>query len=360
MANDRIFYACQAVVIVPRTGEDPLANGVPVRGLQSVGLSSTFNLEQIFEIGQVELYENTEEVADIEVTLEKVIDGRALIFQLTSAGKCQAAGEGLVAAAKNQCDVYLYVFDDTVASTSGQTVKSVCWNSGMYTSNVSYSYSVDGNATESVTLVGNDRFWNTIGPQGEGGGNTAADQNEANLPFDGADVPLSGVQRRVNFDPAASDLPAAVKLNAGDKGPLGGEGSLNYHIQSVNVSADFGQENLLELGRFGPYAKFTTFPIEISSDFEVIASSGDLVSVSGSNKNQAGATGDLITLKDDAGTVIALGNKNKLTSVSYSGADTGGGNATVTYSYVTYNELSVDGGNAANEETNGDPIVPSG
>jgi hypothetical protein len=38
---------------------------------------------------------------------------------------------------------------------------------------------------------------------------------------------------------------------------------------------------------------------------------------------------------------IDLGTKNKLTSVNYTGGDTGGGNATVTYSYQTFNFLKV-------------------
>lgn len=350
--NDRIFYACKAVAIVPKTGNSIATTGIPVRGLQSVGMSSTFNLEQIFEIGQLEIYENVEEVADIEVTLEKVIDGRALLFQLTSNGECATGGAGIAAAAKNQCDVYLAIYQDTDTDAAGGTLTNICWNSGMYTSSVSYNYSVDGNATESVTLVGNDRFWNDVdGGAGEAD-SAAVDALFTNV-LDNSDIPLSGVQRRVDVDLAGSSLPAIVKSQVGDKGPLGGDSGGNYHIQSISVSADFGQENILELGRFGPYAKFTTFPIEVSSEFEVIATSGDLVSVSGANKNLGdGLTGEQITIKDNAGTVLNLGNKNKLSSVSYSGGDTGGGNATITYSFVTYNSLTVDGGNAAPEETN--------
>ena len=36
-----------------------------------------------------------------------------------------------------------------------------------------------------------------------------------------------------------------------------------------------------------------------------------------------------------------LGNKNKLSSVTYGGGDAGGGNATVTYSYSTFNDFTV-------------------
>ena len=113
------------------------------------------------------------------------------------------------------------------------------------------------------------------------------------------------------------------------------------HLQNISISADFGRENILELGRFGPYYKYATFPFEVTSEFEVIATSGDLVSVSGNAENLTDRT---IVIKDQAGTVIDLGTKNKLTSVSYSGGDTGGGNATVSFSYSTFNDIKVNGG----------------
>ena len=97
----------------------------------------------------------------------------------------------------------------------------------------------------------------------------------------------------------------------------------------------------MELGRFGPYYKYATFPFEVTSEFEVNATAGDLINASGAGEN---LTDRSIVIKDDAGTVIDLGSKNKLTSVSYSGGDTGGGNATVSFSYSTFNDIKVDGG----------------
>ena len=79
--NQRIFYACQAVAITPR-GTTSVTAAHIVHGLQSVGMSSTLTLDQVFEMGQIAIYENIEEVADIEVTLEKVIDGYKLIYDL--------------------------------------------------------------------------------------------------------------------------------------------------------------------------------------------------------------------------------------------------------------------------------------
>ena len=109
--NQRIFYACQAVAITSR-GKGSVAATDIVYGAQSVGMSSTFTLDQVFELGQIEIYENVEEVADIEVTIEKVIDGYKLVFDLASGGTCKT---DLVSASKNRCDVLVAVFDDGIS-----------------------------------------------------------------------------------------------------------------------------------------------------------------------------------------------------------------------------------------------------
>ena len=329
--NNRIFYACQAVNIVSSTGGTVGASGT-VRGVQSVGMSANFTLDQVFEMGQLEIYENIEDVADIEVTLEKVIDGDKFIWEFASNNLCRTT---LAGAAKNRCDVYLAIYDDATDNATG-TPRNVCFNSGMYTSSVSYSYSVDGSATESVTLVGNDRFWNAERSATSKYGSPATG-------FD-TDTPADNVQRRVNVDleNGSTLLPAIVKSQMNpdtpdDEDGIGG----SYHIQSISVSADFGQENILELGRFGPYARYATFPIEVTTEFEVISTSGDLQNVSGNGTN---LTNNSIKILDQAGTVIDCGVKNKLSSVSYSGADTGGGNATVSYSFSNFNNLTVTSG----------------
>ena len=335
--NQRIFYACQAVAITPRGAANVDPEHV-VHGVQSIGMSSTFTLDQVFEQGQIEIYENIEEVSDIEVTLEKVIDVYKLIYDLATQGNCKT---DIVAASKARSDVYVAVFDDGLSHATG-VPRNVVMNSGMYVSSVSYSYSIDGSATESVTLVGNDRFWNgeTAGVIGTSAAAAWSVNPTSNI--DGTDTPLSGVVRRVNVDLANSELPGIVKSQSGDDTTGRGGG---HHVQSISVSTDFGQENIQELGRFGPYHRYATFPIEVTCEFEVISTSGDLVSVSGNAPN---LSDEDILIKDTAGTILDLGSggagKNKLSSVSYSGADTGGGNATVSYSFSNFNVLTVQGG----------------
>tara|TARA_Y100000592_G_scaffold28733_1_gene45761 strand:+ start:25753 stop:26769 length:1017 start_codon:yes stop_codon:yes gene_type:complete len=336
MANQqRIFYACQAVAITER-GDAGLDANTIAHGVQSVGMSSTFSLDQVFELGQIEIYENIEQVSDIEVNIQKVIDGYRLLYDLASQGQCKV---GVVEASKQRCDVHVGIFDDGVSHATG-VPRNVCYNSGMFISSVSYNYSVDGNATEDISLVGNDRFWNGFNDTNVIN-TTPADIWTADVTseFDGTDTPKSGVVTRVDVDLAASAIPeeAASQQDATNAVGIGS----GLHIQSVSVSTDFGQEQIQELGRFGPYTRYATFPIEVTCDFEVIATSGDLINVSG---NAGNLQDRQIIIKDTAGTVIDLGTKNKLTNVSYTGGDTGGGNATITYSYSNFNVLKVDGG----------------
>lgn len=338
MPNNRILYACQAVAIA-KTGSNNTATPQfeVMKGVQSVGINSNFTLEQLFEFGQIELYANVEDIAEVEVTIEKVIDGEKLLY-------LQAVGEigktNLVAASASVCDMYLAIYPDTTSSivvgASGTTPSRVVMCSGMSIGSVSYNYSVDDTAKESITLLGNDKFWNAVTAgilnatpttlYGTGGSSA--------LPINGSDVPVSGIVRRGKFNLAASTLPAEVLSQTNN---ITG----SYGIQSIAVSADFGRENQLELGRFGSYNKTANFPFEITTQFEVTATNGDLVSVSGRGENLTDRT---IVIKDNAGTVLNMGTKNKLTSVSYQGGDTGGGNATVSYSFSTFNDFKVDGG----------------
>jgi hypothetical protein len=335
MANNRIFYACQAVAIA-KTGH---ANAdTPqfevMKGVQSIGITTNFTLEQIFELGQVQLYSNEEQMAEVEITIEKVIDGQKLLY-LQSVG--EAGKTNIVSASNSKCDVYLAIFPDSTASMSGATRDHTLMCSGVVLSSVNYNYSVDGNATESVTLVGNNKFWDAgtygvigVSPNtafGTAGGTTGFEIN-------GTDVPQSGIVRRQKFSIVNSIIPPEVCAQGGPVANASG-------IQSISVSADFGRDDQMQLGTFGPYNKYAQFPFEITTEFEVNATNGDLVAISGNAPN---TTSRQIVLRDLAGTVLNMGTLNKLTSVNYTGGDTGGGNATVTYSYSTYSDLKVDGG----------------
>jgi hypothetical protein len=344
MPNNRIYYAIQQVQLGPAAG-----SMTAVHGLQSVGITTNFNLEQVFELGQLAIYQNVEAVPDIEVTLNKVLDGYPLVYTIateegSSVGTGLVATDASIAGRQNaRCDMKLAIFSDNKIASSGNSIHAVTC-SGMYVSSVSYTFPVDGNFTEDVTLVGNNKVW--------GGTVTGA--------FDNTDEPesTSGVGRRQFLSMANCRFPSQIPgIGAGGtNSALGGGSGFAAHFQNITVSCDFGRESINELGTFAPYHRYVTFPVEVTSEFEVVAVSGD--SINATESGYYGANGQVysgsaqcdvrknlldqrIFLETCEGTRIDLGNKNKLSSVNYTGGDTGGGNVSVTYSYVTYNDFSV-------------------
>ena len=360
-SNDRIFYACQAVAITNH-GDNSIeaVNGTDmVYGLQSVGMTTNFNLEQAFELGQIEIYENIEGTPDIEVTLEKVLDGKPLIYHMASTGVVGGSLSGLTARSKERCDLRLGIYDEQANSVSQAIggsqagkpeVEVYC--SGLYVSSISYSIPVDGNATESVTLVGNNKTWLT--------GANVKIQDGSVVNFDGNDTPLLGVKnaasggivRREDVLMSGTILPQSIRGVAGSgygNGLNFDNGNNRVHVQSFSVSTDFGREDILELGRKTPYARPANFPIEVSCEIEAITSSGDFVSayefgdtaLYGTIDSRNNTQNENIYVCVRQGYGFDLGNKNRLASVSYGGGDAGGGNASCTYSYTNFNDLDV-------------------
>ena len=356
MANNRIYYAIQQVEL----GQG--GNKEVVHGLQSVGITTNFNLEQVFELGQLAIYQNVENVPDIEVTLNKVLDGYPLLYVLaTEAGT--AINTSLVAVSPDlagrqnaRVDMVLSIYPDTNVSATGNSIANVAC-SGMYVSSVSYTFPVDGNFTEDVTLVGNDKVW---GSSAVTGGFTNNDDTPDSL---------EGVNRRQHLQMASCRFPSQIPgITASGINELVGNGSGHKaHFQNITVSTDLGREAIQELGTFAPYHRYVTFPVEVTSEFEVIAISGDMINATesgyytGTQESYSVATSastgcenprfnlldQTIYLETCEGTKIYLGTKNKLTSVNYTGGDTGGGNVTVTYSYNNFNDFVVahSGGN---------------
>lgn len=298
MAN-RVFYASQGVSI----------GGSVVQGAQSVGVQSNFTLDQVFQLGQLALYNNVVTNPEVTVTVTKVLDGEDTIYKLATGGGSLISNEA------DTCTILVSVGNDNEAALNGtQSVKMT----GMYLSSVSYTMPVDGSMTEDVTFIGNNKVFTTA--------------ETVDAPGTSGNVVL----RRQHFKTASCDLPVEVD----------GE-----NITNVTINADLGRENMFKLGQFGPFHRFTNFPLEVTCEFEVSATGLDQVEVSQNVTCTGGVLPEeqqiTIVLCDPAtgndSYTFNLGDKNRLTSVNYQGGDTGGGNATITYSYSTYNELDITG-----------------
>jgi hypothetical protein len=334
MSNNRIFYACQAVAFGEFDDNQATPEALVVaHGVQSVGINTSFNLEQAFELGQISIYENIEGLPDVEVTVEKVLDGYPLLYHLATTG---ATDNTLVGRTKKRCNVALGIYPDDKEFIDGAAPVEV-FMSGMYVNSISYTFPTDGPSTESVTLVGNSKTWGGSASRFTG---SVAD----GLTTNGKDSPraVGGIQRREDVIMQSSVIPVSIygvtptetsgnNWNSGVKRP-------RAHIQNITISTDLGREDILELGHKEPYYRTATFPVEVTSEFEVIAISGDFINAyaNGDNTPEQDIS---IMLRD--GTKFDLGTKNRLSSVNYTGGDAGGGNATTTYSFSTFNDLTV-------------------
>jgi len=344
-ANNRIYYASQAVLLQPQNSDgSSVYNGwVAPQGLQSVGMTTNFNLQQVFQLGQLELYDNLENVPEVEVTLNKVLDGTPPLYLICMGGSGSVAGanaKDMAEIVNNRVNFRLGIYADSVTAATGNASHYVdC--SGMYLSRFSYTLPVEGNATEEVTLVGNNKVWNT------GSVFSMSEFNPTGTnPTKWSKAP--SVVKRYNVNIAGSTLPTGT---AGIPIPSGRSVNRPY-VQQVTISSDLGREAIYELGRMAPYFRYVNFPVQVTSEFSVTASDGDYVNADDfASKTGCGQTYTNLTDKtiiiNLCGTgvndylTLDLGGKNKLTSVNYSGGDTGGGNATISYSFQTFNKFKM-------------------
>lgn len=338
MANNRVYYACQSVQLNGPSGltgaaENPVFN--VVQGLQSVGMNTNFNLDPVYQLGQLDLYDNYEDIPDVEVTLNKVLDGQPTLYAM-------AMGTGTLASVANhRCGVRLTIHPDTDVSATGTAI-AACEIMPAYLSSVTYTFPTEGNFTEEVTLVANSKTWISAPAAALG---SVGQRPQADNPNSGA-----GILRRQMFNDTSSVLPNKDALNnPATTSASGGIPSVSK-IQNITVSMDLGREAIYNLGDRIPYTRYVNFPVEVTCEIETIAATGDMVGAAELNTtcdNPKALLDKQIKIVLCDGTVIDLGSKNKLQTVNYTGGDTGGGNATATYSYLTYNTFTYIGPNDA-------------
>lgn len=330
MPNNRLYYPAHYVAIGPYCSN----SGIPVHGVQSVNMTTSFNLEQVFELGQIEIYENIEGIPNIEMTIEKVLDGYPLVYHLGTRG---ATSSSLSNRTNQRADIFLSTFSDALNSSSGAPLAQA-YCSGMYTQSLNYTIPVQGQVRESVTFVGNDKVWKTS-------------SFSFNGHFNNNDSPASpsGTMKRQNVKMGAAPtgsiwptlLPGVTVVN-GSGYNIESAGVFGAHLQDVSVSTSLNREDLFELGRRKPYYRFANFPVAVSCTINMTA--GGTIPYDAVNANSdsiANLTNEPIMIKLDDGTIFDLGNKNKLQSVSYSGGDSTGGVVTVAYQFQNFNKLDI-------------------
>jgi hypothetical protein len=358
MANKRLFYAAQRVGIAPINSN----SYTTVRGAQSVGLTTIFNIEQVSEIGQLESYETIEGIPAVEVSTEKVLDGYCPIYllatQTTTSGSAPSAST-LSGRATGVCRMAIAAYPEESSYAEG-TIGAETHMSGLFVSSVGYSVPVEGNATESCSLVGNNKVWVIGGNTGNFVGYDTTAATWLDSPWSDGDLePLSiggsgGVNQRQDIlfgsGASASLLPTNIPgITAGGYNVETGTNGYGAHIQGWNINADLGRTEMFELGRKGVYNRYVNFPVEVTNEISVITASGDMISATeegifGSAEGcgmRYNLTNQTIKLCMCEGLVVDCGTKNKLSTVSRNGGGSDGGNVEISYSYTNNNSFDV-------------------
>jgi hypothetical protein len=359
--NNRIFYATQLINLNPcdttalaenvKGGESDPTFYTP-RGVQTLGITTNFNLTEVFSIGQLEVYDQPEDLPDIEVSMTKVFDGTPPLYFLVMQGSGGGIGvnetdfdlvnnKALTEIGNNRVNVHVGIYPDT-AESAFEAPQDFIAMSGMYLSSFTYTLGVDDNFTEDISLVGNHKTWAN---NGTGFGNADDSRNVFGTGVGNSARSSVFTARRMNIATGLCQFPTGV-------GGIHSPGNALPYFQNITISSDLGREEIRQLGRFDPYYRYITFPTEVTAEFEVIASEGDFLNAD-DFRGQDPCSSNFTQLQDKPINLVVctnngslrfdLGEKNKITSVNYGGGDAGGDNVTLSYSFRNFNSFKLEG-----------------
>lgn len=357
---DRIYFAVQQIAIAPDCTEDFTA----VCGAQNFSASLDFPLQEIFQLGKLQIYAQLEDLPTVDLQLEKVLDGYPPIWLMSTK---DAPTPTLAGRANSRAILALSIFDSTQECAAGEPICTVQF-SGVYPESLSYTFNTDDAFSESVSFVGNEVLVSNdtsiLNPVDQARSNNLQVDGQ----FTGDFGPFRGINRRQDFlfayDPASpldcngqvADCDATILPRQIDGISDSGTNDLidgvpQACVLSVSPSVQLGRTDVNCLGSLAPTCRYVEFPVEVTTEIEVqprgcplvsatvngILNTG-LTSCSGGDPNLSNETIRIATCE---GTRIYLGCQNKLTSLNYNGADTSGGNVTASYTYRTFNDFTV-------------------
>jgi len=325
----RIFYGLNTIVI-RRTYNScsslaSTAGGVTgsvayppelYRYFQSVGVNSTIEYEQLFELGRVGLYENLDGLPVAEITVEKAMDDEEAL------GLFRQGGGNTSAIEDSTFQIEMELRKPGVGGCGAYTASGFVNVEGAIMTNYSMNWNVEGPLTESATYEAYDIGWSS--------GNTTDLINDTNgLDAQQAYPDTSGIRTREH----ATEI----------RNPMGG------YVQSVTFSVDLSREDVFTLGNKTPTIRSVQTPLQCTAEFECVADSASAYGLGFSSVNETtqgleyrgiGRTLTAgVSCPSDAGaTVKWLKIPNAyLTNTTYN-VDTGGGNATINHTFTNYGD----------------------
>jgi hypothetical protein len=301
MAN-RVYFAGSAVVI----------GSTVVQGAQSMGITVNFTLEQAFQMGKLALVDNI--ITDGEATFSatKNLDGNELMLGIFAGNAGNANDVGTLASTTANITLHSNTSDSDTSVSSGVTTILT----GAFLASVGYNFPSDGWCTEEISFVSSAK----------------------------------------GFGTATTSAPASTKKSVAYRHHIGvffgGTEDTTSNYTNASVNTDLARESMFKLGQLSPYYKYANFPFEVTVELTVANTTVDQTQVNLDALPGCAPQAQGSTIKIDVCDVNGSSTDAKysvtvsgavLSSVSQDGGDTGGGNASTTYTYTSYNELLVSG-----------------
>ena len=381
--NDRVFYACQAVLFKTRTttksgGEDNPTSNSFLRGVQSVGINSSFDRSTYIDIGRFQREYGSYGKPVFEINIERVVGGNEPVFY-TPAGIGTYEAAHILTNGNIGCDGFsdsLRSYDLTIVygSDAKSTMDGGLSSSDVFMSttyrcclltSVRYAISVDGTVKESLSFVSHVA---TQDSQSSGFSNLPASDPSA-YPQEGA------VLQKHHIDLTTADtsiLPKEVKKMF-DLGTTKDNVKI-FGLQQIELGIDLSYSEIMNNGHWDGsdggikraeqnLHRQVELPIGVTASFTGIARAqyrGDIDPGRQIFENRDGifskGTDTEPTVPSETPNVYKadseirivgqnpspsstnpicwhLGQRNYLTNIDYSGGDVGGGNVEVTLSY---------------------------
>ena len=359
-----------------------------IKGLQSITSNTTFNDRQVFQIWAPSIYANIEDIPEVELTMSKVADGYCPLLHAVTV---DAIDPTLIGRSEARAAIGISIFDDTSPNILGQSPESTAVFPDVYWNSWSINIPVDGEVTEELTVIGNDKIWLSYN------GLDIPCDSSCTLPAGASGLGITTVPSGCIVDPDFCACLSTIDLqgycdndNNNPAGPGGvqtlenvlldcdnGVTALDVNgqlcdadctilppdipgvdcsgrptgvcLQNITISTDLNREEFRCLGTKKIKFRAVDFPVEVTTEIEIIGTVGDAVSFTSegifscdegictSKTNRQDRT-IRVALCD--GTRIYTGLKNVLQSVNTTGGDAGGGNVSISYTYRTFNDLT--------------------
>lgn len=314
--GNRIFYSCLGVALA---APNSLPSSV-LEGVQSVGITSSRNIDYILSYGDTTPTDIVQSTPDIKFSYSEIVQNIESIDTIPGFNSYQ--------------DLYMLIGDDTntiIDPTKYVLCKYVLLNS------ITYNFSVDGIFTADKEYSGFSRYIcpyvnlffedPTPGyiPSGASGETPEPDPNCPVYKYD-------KVGQRQHFSINGSSLPAVLLQNNA--------------LQSINISYNINRKQITESGTKTPYGSSVVFPLETSITFDVISQNLDgyndtfqTNSCQGLLETSTDMTIKLCNCNNIQGSITI--NDAILQQVNYAGGDATGSNQTITFEYKSYDDLGI-------------------